>query len=87
MGIRTVSRCFRFGHDYDPQCMQMDEVLYNCAEDVKNFAAIYLVGGGGGLGFESHRCHFRLILERYPTSTQCMSCMILLQLCSSIGEY
>mmetsp|Transcript_8522 Transcript_8522/g.7077 ORF Transcript_8522/g.7077 Transcript_8522/m.7077 type:complete len:105 (-) Transcript_8522:38-352(-) len=23
--------------------MQMDEVLYNCAEDVKNFAVIYLV--------------------------------------------
>ncbi len=33
----------RFGHDYDPQCMQMDEVLFGCAEDVKNFAVIYLV--------------------------------------------
>ncbi len=33
----------RFGHDYDPQCMQMDEVLYSVAEDVKNFAVIYLV--------------------------------------------
>ena len=20
----------RFGHDYDPQCMQMDEILYKC---------------------------------------------------------
>lgn len=33
----------RFGHDYDPQCMQMDEVLFSCAEEVKNFAVIYLV--------------------------------------------
>ena len=33
----------RFGHDYDPQCMQMDEVLYKIAEEVKNFAVIYLV--------------------------------------------
>lgn len=33
----------RFGHDYDPQCMQMDEVLYSIAEEVKNFAVIYIV--------------------------------------------
>jgi DIM1 family U5 snRNP protein len=33
----------RFGHDYDPQCMQMDEVLFNCAELLKNFCVIYLV--------------------------------------------
>ncbi|CAN0269890.1 unnamed protein product, partial [Phaeothamnion confervicola] len=33
----------RFGHDYDPTCMQMDEVLAGIAEDVKNFAAIYMV--------------------------------------------
>ena len=31
----------RFGHDYDPQCMQMDEVLYGVAEAVQNFAVIY----------------------------------------------
>ena len=35
--------CVRFGHDYDPTCMQMDEVLYSNAELVKNFAVIYLV--------------------------------------------
>ena len=34
---------FRFGHDFDPTCMQMDEVLHTVSEDVKNFAAIYLV--------------------------------------------
>ncbi|CEM33806.1 unnamed protein product [Vitrella brassicaformis CCMP3155] len=33
----------RFGHDHDPQCMQMDEMLYKIAEDVKNYAVIYLV--------------------------------------------
>ncbi|KAM7298190.1 hypothetical protein ISCGN_018809 [Ixodes scapularis] len=33
----------RFGHDWDPTCMKMDEVLYSIVEKVKNFAAIYLV--------------------------------------------
>lgn len=33
----------RFGHDHDSTCMQMDEVLSSIAEDVKNFAVIYLV--------------------------------------------
>jgi DIM1 family U5 snRNP protein len=33
----------RFGHDYDTQCMQMDEVLFSVAEDVQKFAVIYLV--------------------------------------------
>lgn len=26
--------CIRFGHDWDPTCMKMDEVLYKCAEEV-----------------------------------------------------
>jgi len=33
----------RFGHDWDPQCMEMDETLASIAEKVKNFAVIYLV--------------------------------------------
>jgi len=33
----------RFGHDYDPECMKMDEVLFSTAEQLKNFAVIYLV--------------------------------------------
>ena len=33
----------RFGHDYDPHCMQMDEILYGVAEAVANFAVVYLV--------------------------------------------
>ena len=33
----------RFGHDWDPTCMQMDETLYKLAEEVSHFAVIYLV--------------------------------------------
>ncbi len=32
----------RFGHDWDPQCMIMDETLHAIAEKVQNFAVIYL---------------------------------------------
>eukprot|EP00164_Ancoracysta_twista_P001086 GFYU01001421.1.p1 GENE.GFYU01001421.1~~GFYU01001421.1.p1 ORF type:complete len:143 (-),score=42.07 GFYU01001421.1:143-571(-) len=33
----------RFGHDWDPACMQMDEVLYGISTDVSNFAVIHVV--------------------------------------------
>lgn len=33
----------RFGHDHDPTCMQMDEILYSVSERVRNFAVIYVV--------------------------------------------
>lgn len=33
----------RFGHDWDSNCMAMDEMLAKVAEDVKSFAVIYLV--------------------------------------------
>lgn len=32
----------RFGKDASIQCMQMDEVLYGIAEQVRNFASIYI---------------------------------------------
>jgi len=35
--------CIRFGHDWDPECMVMDEVLSKIEDDVRLFAAIYLV--------------------------------------------
>eukprot|EP00933_Yihiella_yeosuensis_P077948 TRINITY_DN88962_c0_g1_i1.p1 TRINITY_DN88962_c0_g1~~TRINITY_DN88962_c0_g1_i1.p1 ORF type:complete len:143 (+),score=23.15 TRINITY_DN88962_c0_g1_i1:90-518(+) len=35
--------CIRFGHDYDPECMKMDEILYAVAESIKSFCIIYLV--------------------------------------------
>jgi DIM1 family U5 snRNP protein len=33
----------RFGRDHDPDCMLQDEVLSKIAEDIKNFAVIYVV--------------------------------------------
>ena len=33
----------RFGHDYDPVCMQMEEALSKIADKVKNFCVVYLV--------------------------------------------
>mmetsp|Transcript_17073 Transcript_17073/g.30595 ORF Transcript_17073/g.30595 Transcript_17073/m.30595 type:complete len:143 (-) Transcript_17073:221-649(-) len=33
----------RFGSDWDKVCMQTDEVLYSIAEDIKNYAVVYLV--------------------------------------------
>nr|CAD7259348.1 unnamed protein product [Timema shepardi] len=41
--IVKLFQVIRFGHDWDPSCMKMDEVLYSIAEKVKNFAVIYLV--------------------------------------------
>lgn len=33
----------RFGHDWDPECMKMDEVLAHVAHKVQNMAVIYVV--------------------------------------------
>ena len=33
----------RFGHDWDTTCMVTDEVLFSLAEDVRNFAVVYVV--------------------------------------------
>lgn len=33
----------RFGHDWDPTCMKMDETLHNVAEKIKLFAVTYVV--------------------------------------------
>ncbi|KAG7530772.1 hypothetical protein FFLO_04814 [Filobasidium floriforme] len=35
--------CIRFGHDWDPNCMVMDETLYGVQGKLQNFAVIYLV--------------------------------------------
>lgn len=40
-GERVV--VLRFGHDYDSVCMEMDEILMNISEDIKNYAVIYCV--------------------------------------------
>lgn len=41
--LHSTEQVIRFGHDWDPACMKMDEVLYSIAEKVKNFAIVYLV--------------------------------------------
>ena len=33
----------RFGHDWDPTCMKMDETLFNVSDKIKKYAVIYLV--------------------------------------------
>jgi len=33
----------RFGHDHDTNCVTVDEALFKIAEDIRNFAIIYLV--------------------------------------------
>ncbi len=38
-----LGQVIRFGHDWDPTCMKMDEILYGIAEKVKNYAVVYLV--------------------------------------------
>jgi hypothetical protein len=34
--------CIRFGHDWDPDCMVMDETLYSVQAKVQNYAVMYL---------------------------------------------
>jgi DIM1 family U5 snRNP protein len=33
----------RFGHDWDPQCMQMDEVMLKAASKLRNYVVMYVV--------------------------------------------
>ena len=33
----------RFGHDWDEECMQMDEILASCQTKLKNMAVFYVV--------------------------------------------
>ncbi|KAE8210807.1 hypothetical protein CF319_g1271 [Tilletia indica] len=33
----------RFGHDWDPTCMRMDETLYGVQEALRNYATMYVV--------------------------------------------
>ena len=76
----------RFGHDWDSQCMVMDETLYSVAEKVQNFAVIYLcditevpdfnkVRLCFSFGFRSCLWHTDCVHRRNPS--RCMSCMIL----------
>ena len=83
----------RFGHDWDKQCMTMDETLYSVAEKVQNFAVIYLVDITEVPDFNKVNwypspppkrkkfCPVKLL----TTDFRCMSCTILALSCSFIG--
>ena len=46
MAIKTEQErvvVIRFGHDLDPTCMLMDEILAACSPLVRNYAVIYVV--------------------------------------------
>ncbi|KAG2002417.1 Txnl4a protein, variant 2 [Coprinopsis cinerea AmutBmut pab1-1] len=69
----------RFGHDWDSQCMTMDETLYGISEKVQNFAVIYLVDITEVPDFNKVRIPF-LFSEGYGRSQRfdrCMNCTIL----------
>lgn len=46
----------RFGHDWDSQCMKMDETLNGVSEKVQIFAVIYLVDITQVPDFNKVRC-------------------------------
>jgi len=82
----------RFGHDWDSQCMTMDETLYSVAEKVQNFAVVYLVDITEVPDFNKVswlRCSRILHADWVACGIwrRCMSCMIHAWWCSSIGEY
>ena len=72
----------RFGHDWDSQCMVMDETLYSVAEKVQNFAVIYLcditeVPDFNKVGHRSQSLLWHANREHHRDLSRCMSCMIL----------
>ncbi|KAM4840929.1 thioredoxin-like protein 4A isoform 2-T2 [Thomomys bottae] len=82
----------RFGHDWDPTCMKMDEVLYSIAE--KNWQ---IVGESSSSCYEPCldipavlklkilQLFILWILQKFLTSTKCMSYMIHVLSCFSSG--
>ncbi len=70
----------RFGHDWDTQCMVMDETLYSVAEKVQNFAVIYLCDITEVPDFNKVRLSFILPVDLLIHAThgrRCTSCMTL----------
>ena len=76
----------RFGHDWDGQCMTMDETLYGVAEKVQNFAVIYLVDITEVPDFNKVRTLQLLVGICVYVRARCMSCTIHALSCSSIGK-
>ena len=81
----------RFGHDWDSQCMVMDETLHSVAEKVQNFAVIYLCDITEVPDFNKARRGVFWVLDvvcgALTTTHRCTSCMIHAPLCSSIGSW
>lgn len=84
----------RFGHDWDPTCMKMDEVLYSIAEKVRHNLLICLFLF---LYFQAFliKDYFLitsvkilllftwLISQKFQISIKCMNCMTHVQSCFS----
>ena len=76
----------RFGHDWDSQCMTMDETLYAVAEKVQNFAVIYLCDITEVPDFNKVcLLMFIFALRVLIMFRRCTNCMTHARLCSSIG--
>jgi thiol-disulfide isomerase/thioredoxin len=76
----------RFGHDWDPQCMKMDETLYAISEKVQNFAVIYLCDITKVPDFNKVSLS-PIPLNRCKASlSRCTSYMTLAPSCFSIGQ-
>lgn len=69
--FRLLYQVIRFGHDWDPSCMKMDEVLYSIAEKVKNFAVLYLVDITKVPDFNKMYVHLSTRLHNY----KCVDCL------------
>jgi U5 snRNP protein, DIM1 family len=75
----------RFGNDWDPQCMKMDETLYAVSEKVQNFAVIYLVDITQVPDFNkvSTSLLYRISADSF---FRCTNFTTLVRLCSSTGD-
>ena len=74
----------RFGHDWDTQCMTMDETLYSVAEKVQNFAVIYLVDITAVPDFNKVSCR-RIHFSSLTDPSRCTNCTTRVPSCSFIG--
>uniref|UniRef100_A0A8D1CA60 Thioredoxin like 4A n=1 Tax=Sus scrofa TaxID=9823 RepID=A0A8D1CA60_PIG len=89
----------RFGHDWDPTCMKMDEVLYSIAEKEKwgkgvavrdtssssSSASKSVSGRSAHQMLKILQLFILWISQKYLTSTKCMNYMIRVLSCFSSG--
>ncbi len=77
----------RFGHDWDDQCMVMDNTLYEISEKVQNYAVIYLCDIADVPDFNKVCSGFNewLIATYFVGTFRCTNFTTLALSCSSIG--